>query len=190
MSDTVQTTEIFQLHELLRVQLGPIASIAIRRRRGYRWGVPSNRLGVSADGGAAMARDILSDAKLRSAKAAAKSYKLYDGCGLFLLVRPNGARYWRLKYRSAGREKLFAVGVYPEIGLADARARTLEARRLIRESSDPVVERRRQRSGAQPETFKAVAEEWIVPQPRAGPRATSKLSALLWLPISIRRSAD
>jgi integrase len=108
-----------------------------------------------------MARDILSDTKLRKAKAAAKPYKLYDGGGLFLLVQPNGARYWRLKYRSGGKEKLFAVGVYPEIGLADARVRTLDARRLIREGTDPVAERRRQRSGAHAETFAAIAEEWI-----------------------------
>jgi hypothetical protein len=95
-----------------------------------------------------MAKDILSDAKLRSVKPASKPYKLYDGGGLFLLVQPNGSRYWRLKYRTAGKERLFAVGVYPEVGLADARERALDARRLIREGSDPVVERRRQRLGA------------------------------------------
>ena len=55
-----------------------------------------------------------SDAKPRKAKAAAEPYNLYDGGGLFLLVQPRGARYWRLKYRSGGKEKLFAVGVYPE----------------------------------------------------------------------------
>jgi integrase len=111
-----------------------------------------------------VARDRLSDAKLRSAKSAAKPYKLYDGGGLFLLVHPNGSRYWRLKYRANGKEKLFAVGVYPEIGLADARERTLDARRLIREGSDPVVERRRERAGKTASfalTFQAIAEEWI-----------------------------
>jgi integrase len=109
-------------------------------------------------------RDRLSDAKLRNAKAAAKPYKLYDGGGLFLLVHPNGSRYWRLKYRANGKEKLFAIGVYPEVGLADARERTLDARRLIREGSDPVVERRRQRAGkaaSSAVTFQAIAEEWI-----------------------------
>ena len=110
-----------------------------------------------------MAKDILSDAKLRSVKPASKPYKLYDGGGLFLLVQPNGSRYWRLKYRTAGKERLFAVGVYPEVGLADARERALDARRLIREGSDPVVERRRQRlsTNASAETFKAIADEWI-----------------------------
>jgi integrase len=110
-----------------------------------------------------MAKDILSDAKLRSVKPASKPYKLYDGGGLFLLVQPNGSRYWRLKYRTAGKERLFAVGVYPEVGLADARERALDVRRLIREGSDPVVERRRQRlsTNASAETFKAIADEWI-----------------------------
>jgi integrase len=110
-----------------------------------------------------MARDRLSDTKLRSAKPATKPYKLYDGGGLFLLVHPNGSRYWRLKYRVSGKEKLFAIGVYPEVGLSEARDRTADARRLIREGSDPVTERRRQRTGnaaSAAETFRAIAEEW------------------------------
>ena len=111
-----------------------------------------------------MARDRLSDAKLRSAKPGAKQYKLYDGGGLFLLIHPNGSRYWRLKYRLAGKEKLFAVGIYPEMGLADARGQALDARRLVREGSDPVIERQRQRAGkaaSTAETFQAIGEEWV-----------------------------
>lgn len=68
-----------------------------------------------------MARDRLTDTKVRQAKPAPKAYKLFDGSGLFLHVQPNGARYWRLKYRIDGKEKLLALGVYPEIGLAEAR---------------------------------------------------------------------
>lgn len=108
-----------------------------------------------------MPRDHLSDAKIRHAKPTGKPYKLFDGGGLFLLVHPNGSRYWRLKYRIAGKEKLFAVGLYPEVGLAQARERTLEARRLIREGSDPVAERRRQQIADTANTFQAVASEWI-----------------------------
>ena len=67
-----------------------------------------------------MARDCLSDARVRSAKRATKPYKLYDGGGLFLLVHPNGSRYWRLKYLFDGKERLFAIGVYPEVTLAEA----------------------------------------------------------------------
>ena len=64
----------------------------------------------------------------RSAKPAAKPYKLFDGGGLFLLIHPNGSRYWRLKFRIGNKEKLFAVGVYPDVTLAEARVKALEAR--------------------------------------------------------------
>src|SRR4051812_29673454 len=110
-----------------------------------------------------MARDRLTDTKVRQAKPGPKPYKLSDGAGLFLLVNPNGARYWRLKYRVAGKEKLFAVGVYPEIGLAEARDKVARARSLIRDRDDPVAERKRQRIeiAASAETFHVIAEEWI-----------------------------
>ena len=110
-----------------------------------------------------MARDRLTDTKIRQAKPGPKPYKLADGGGLFLLVHSNGSKYWRLKYRLDGKEKLFAVGVYPEINLAEARHKTLEARRVIREGSDPVVERRRQRAQAASsvDTFQTIAEEWM-----------------------------
>jgi hypothetical protein len=55
----------------------------------------------------------LSDAKVRNAKAKIRPYKLNDGEGLFLLVTPNGSKYWRLKYFFANKEKLLALGVYP-----------------------------------------------------------------------------
>jgi integrase len=111
-----------------------------------------------------MARDRLSDAKVRSAKRAAKPYKLYDGGGLFLLVHPNGSRYWRLKYRFGYKEKLFAIGVYPDVTLSDARAKALDARRIVSEGADPVIERRRHRANSAAsaaETFQAIAEEWM-----------------------------
>src|SRR4051812_28908811 len=111
-----------------------------------------------------MARDRLTDFKVRQAKPGPKAYKLYDGGGLFRHVQPNGSRYWRLKYRTAGKEKLFAVGVYPEVGLSEVRAKALEAKGLIRDGADPVVERRRHRASqatTSAETFQAIAEEWI-----------------------------
>lgn len=64
----------------------------------------------------------LSDAKARNAKPRAKKYKMSDGDGLFLVVMPSGSKYWRLRYFFAGKEKLLALGVYPDISLADARA--------------------------------------------------------------------
>ena len=62
----------------------------------------------------------LSDAKARNAKPRAKKYKMSDGEGLFLVIMPSGSKYWRLRYFFAGKEKLLALGVYPEISLADA----------------------------------------------------------------------
>lgn len=59
-----------------------------------------------------------------------KPYKLSDGGGLYLLVNPNGSRYWRLKYRIAGKEKLLALGVYPDITLAEARQKRADAKRF------------------------------------------------------------
>jgi integrase len=130
-----------------------------------------------------MARDHLSDAKVRGAKPAAKAYKLFDGGGLFLLVHPNGSRYWRLKYRIADKEKLFALGVYPEVTLADARTKALDARRLIADGIDPVVDRKHHRAikGAEAsETFKAIAEEWIESQANVwSPTYTEAVKAAL-----------
>lgn len=66
---------------------------------------------------------MLTDKAIRALKPQDKPYKASDGAGLYLLVQSTGARLWRLKYRFAGKEKLAALGVYPEVSLADARSR-------------------------------------------------------------------
>ena len=73
---------------------------------------------------------------------AAKPGKLYDAGGLFLDVRDNGARYWRMKYRHGGKERLLAFGVYPEVTLAEARQRRDAARATLRDGRDPSAERK------------------------------------------------
>ena len=73
----------------------------------------------------------LTDIKCKNATPAAKPRKLGDGAGMYLEIMPNGSKYWRLKYRVAGREKRLALGVYPEVSLALARQRRAEARQLI-----------------------------------------------------------
>jgi len=73
----------------------------------------------------------LTDSAIRSLKAPDKALKLFDGGGLYLLVQPNGARLWRMKYRVDGREKLLSFGQYPDVPLRSARERRDEARRLI-----------------------------------------------------------
>lgn len=106
----------------------------------------------------------LSDAKARGARARAKPYKLYDERGLYLLVHHNGSKYWRLRYRLAGREKLYAIGLYPEIPLTEARELAAQARKLVKAGRDPVTEQRAAEATAAVRTattFEAVAREWI-----------------------------
>lgn len=106
----------------------------------------------------------LTDVKARTAKRGEKAYKLADGKGLSLLVHPNGSKYWRMKYRHAGKEKQLALGVYPEITLAQARELTLEARALLKLGQDPVIERKATKARAVENaavTFEGVATEWM-----------------------------
>ncbi|QUP53545.1 DUF4102 domain-containing protein [Ralstonia syzygii] len=105
----------------------------------------------------------LTDTAIRNAKPADKPIKLFDGGGLFLHVTPAGQRYWRLKYRFAGKEKLLAIGVYPEVGLKEARDRREEAKRLLGEGVDPSVERKVRKVATverAANSFEAVAREW------------------------------
>jgi integrase len=81
--------------------------------------------------------------EVAAAKGKDKPYKLYDGQGLFLLVRSNTKRYWRLKYRMAGKEKTLAIGIYPETTLQLAREKRQEFRRMIAKGMDPSVERKK-----------------------------------------------
>ena len=98
----------------------------------------------------------LSDAAIRAAKPRAKPFRLFDGLGLYIEVHPSGAKLWRMKYRFDGREKRLAFGAWPEVSLAQARARRADARRLLAEGIDPGQARRR----AAP-SFDTVAREWI-----------------------------
>ena len=79
----------------------------------------------------------LTDTRIRGAKPTAKPYKLSDGGGMYLLVTAEGSRYWRLDYRFAGKRRTLALGVYPIMSLAAARARREDARRLLTEGIDP-----------------------------------------------------
>ena len=86
----------------------------------------------------------LSDVTVRNAKPRSKSYKVADGEGLFLLIMPNGSKYWRLKYFFAGKEKLLALGVYPDVTLAEARDRRGQARKVLAAGNDPGAQRKHQ----------------------------------------------
>jgi len=105
----------------------------------------------------------LTDAACKNAKPKEKPYKLADGGGLHLLVKPNGGRYWRMKYRHGGKEKLLAFGVYPAVSLSDARRQRDEARERIASGDDPaVVKRKAKQLDAlnKENTFEAIAREW------------------------------
>ncbi len=81
----------------------------------------------------------LSDTTLRNAKPRLKAYKIYAGEGLFLLVSPQGGKWWRFKYRVGGKEKQLSLGTYPEIGLKAARGRCSQAREAMNNGVDPAL---------------------------------------------------
>lgn len=103
----------------------------------------------------------LTDIKVRTAKPTDKQYKLTDGNGMHLLVHPNGSRYWRLQYRFGGKQKMLALGVYPEVSLADARARRDEARKLLANGIDPGDKKKNDKvEQEEARTFEQLAIEW------------------------------
>jgi integrase len=106
----------------------------------------------------------LTDTEARKARPTAKPYKLADSGGLFLAVMPAGGKLWRWKYRFEGREKLMALGSYPEISLAEARSRHAEGRRLLAAGVDPMARRRAAKRALQEQsgtTFEAIAALWM-----------------------------
>lgn len=103
----------------------------------------------------------LTDTAVRHFKGGDRPRKMADGKGLYLLVTPSGARYWRWKYRHAGREKVLALGVYPDVSVAQARAKHWEARLLLQTGVDPAAQRQEKRKELKSQmTFRRVAEKW------------------------------
>jgi integrase len=113
----------------------------------------------------------LSDAAIRAAKAQPKQFKLYDEGGLFLTVRPSGGKLWHLKYRYLGKEQLLSLGVFPDVGLKEARKRRDAARELIANGLNPAFEKKKAAIAASigaANTFRAVADEFIAKREREG----------------------
>ena len=102
----------------------------------------------------------LSAVQVKQAKPRDKTYKLSDGKGLNLEVRFNGSKYWRLSYRYQQKQKTLALGVYPVVSLADARASALDAKKLIQKGVDPSVQKRQQKLISTEQTFKPIAKQW------------------------------
>ena len=111
----------------------------------------------------------LTDTAIRKAKPADKPQKLRDGNGLYLLLQPDGARWWRYDYRRpiTGKRNTISFGTYPEVSLADARERLAEARRQLAAKIDPGEQRKAVKAAgeaAAANSFEVVAREWFAKQ--------------------------
>ncbi len=105
----------------------------------------------------------LTDSAIRAAKPADKTIKLFDGGGLYLEVAPSGGKWWRLKYRFLGKEKRISLGIYPTVGLKDAREKREQAKKLLSQGVDPSVQRQAVKASAVSisDSFESVTREWF-----------------------------
>lgn len=125
----------------------------------------------------------LTAAQAKNAQPKEKDYKLYDERGLFLLVKTTGAKYWRLKYRIDGKEKLLALGVFPEVTLAMARDKRDSARVMVKEKSiDPSGQRKATKQAtknAALNSFEVVALEWTEKRGKKSASGDARLHRVL-----------
>jgi integrase len=125
---------------------------------------------------------MLTDTQVRQAKPREREYKLADYASLYLLIRPNGSKLWRLDYRFGGKQKTLALDAYPIVTLAEARERRDAARKLLANGIDPGVQRKLEKiaAAAGGNTFREVAEELLAKQAREG-RAAMTTKKNRWL---------
>ena len=125
----------------------------------------------------------LTHIQISNAKPKEKAYKLADADALYLVVRPSGAKVWRMNYRYLDRQKTLYFGSWPDVGIASARELRDEARKKLVAGLDPAAEKKVARITqkiAQDNTFKAIAEEWLVKIEREE-RAPVTLRKVRWL---------
>ena len=106
----------------------------------------------------------LTDTTIKTAKPADKPVKMTDGDGLYLLIHPNGGKWWRFDYRFDGKRKTLSMGVYPDVPLKAARDRRDDARKQIANGIDPGEHRKTHKSAradAVANSFETVAREWF-----------------------------
>lgn len=101
----------------------------------------------------------LTESQAKNSKPREQAYKLADAGGLFLLVQPNGARLWRMKYRYGGKEKLLSFGAYPDVGIAAARDKRTVAKAILAEGRDP-MKNKSEIDPSKSEAFRVIAERW------------------------------
>ena len=132
----------------------------------------------------------VTDLEIRAAKPASRLVKLSDGGGLQLWITPDGAKRWRLAYRSGGSQKLLAIGVYPATGLREARAAREEAKRLLAAGQDPLLVKRlakATKATASANTFDAIAIE-LLDKKRRERKAPPTFEKFQWL-VGLARPA-
>jgi len=132
----------------------------------------------------------LTDMEVRAAKPGTRIVKLSDGGGLQLWVTPDGAKRWRLAYRFDGKQKTLAIGVYPSIGLREARDAREQARRLLADAKDPSTAKKLERIAsavASANTFDAIAAE-LLEKKRKEKKSEVTLEKFEWL-LSLARPA-
>ena len=123
---------------------------------------------------------MLTDKSVKAMKPGGTLYRRADAKGLCIEVQPTGARYWRYRYRFGGKAKMFSLGVYPEVSLADARERCDEARRTLRSGIDPGAKRKQDKLIARVvavTSFEPVAREWLAGR---GKLADTTSAKTLW----------
>ncbi|MFM9914145.1 MAG: tyrosine-type recombinase/integrase [Methylophilaceae bacterium] len=111
-----------------------------------------------------MALELLSVKEIENAKSSGKPWTLKDGGGLFVLIHPNGSKYFQLRTTLHGKDKLVRLGTFPDMGLADARKAAQASRKLVADGIDPVQNKRVQatkKAANAAATFKAVSEQWL-----------------------------
>lgn len=117
------------------------------------------------------------------AKGREKPYKLADSGGLYLLVKPDGRRYWRFNYRFRDKQNTLALGVYPDVGLADAREKRDATRKILAAGEDPSERRKQNERDARAisgDTFRAIGEEWLSRLKLQG-RTEATLRKMRWM---------
>ncbi|TNF67271.1 MAG: DUF4102 domain-containing protein [Gammaproteobacteria bacterium] len=103
----------------------------------------------------------LNTAKILALKPKEKDYKAFDANGLFMIVKKNGARWWRFKYRYCGKEQTLSLGIYPDVSLKDARIKRDEYRKMLIDGVNPAETRKKMKEDIQGENlFETIALEW------------------------------